>query len=157
MLLLDTAYFGKYVYLPMGWIFMACLVAIEAVVMSKVLAHAYFNTRVAFVALISNAVSGIAGAYTSIAINGGRLLTVWFPWVSSHEVNTENEEELLSFFLYCVIAFVFAVIIELIINSIFLNKRYEFRPVMRATIIANVISFVVGTFVLYSYSFLIFD
>ena len=157
MLLLDTAYFGKYASLPMGWIFMACLVAIEAVFMSKILAHAYFNSRVAFVVLISNIVSGIASVYASIAINGGRLLTVWFPWVSSNEVDTENEEELFSFFLYCALAFIFTVIIELIINSIFLKKRYEFRPVMRATIITNVVSFVIGSFVLYSYSFLIFD
>ena len=80
----------------MGWLFMALLLAIEVVVMSKALANAYFVSRVAVAALISNVVSGIAGAYTSIAINGGRMLTVWLPWVSSREVNTENEERIIS-------------------------------------------------------------
>ncbi len=157
MLLLNSTYFGKYASLPMGWLFMALLLAIEVVVMSKALANAYFVSRVAVAALISNVVSGIAGAYTSIAINGGRMLTVWLPWVSSREVNTENEEELLSFFLYFALAFVFTVIIELIVNSLFLKKHYGFSPVMRATTIANVVSFMVGSMALYSYSFTFFD
>ena len=157
MLLLNTAYFGKYASLPMGWLFMACLLAIEIVVLSQILSRSYFNPRIAFVALISNVVSGIVGAYTSIAINGGRLLTVWLPWVSSHEVNLENDEELFSFVLYFAVVFVATVLIELIVNSIFLKKRYEFRPVMRATIIANVVSFILGSFALYCYSFFFYD
>lgn len=157
MIFLNTAYFGKYASLPMGWLFMACLVAIEIVVMSQILDHAYFKSKIAFSALMSNAVSGIIGAYTSIAISGGRLFTVWFPWVSSKEVEPSNDEELFSFFLYFACAFVATVIVELIVNSLFLKKRYEFRPVMRATIIANVVSFLLGSFVLYSYSFFFYD
>lgn len=157
MLLLNTTYFGKYASLPMGWFFMACLLAIEIVVMSQILDRKYFNSKIAFTALVSNVVSGIVGVYTSTALNAGRLFTVWFPWVSSREVNLENDEELFSFVIYFAAAFVATVIIELIVNSIFLKKRYEFRPVMRATIIANVVSFLLGSFVLYSYSFFFYD
>lgn len=157
MLLLNSTYFGKYASLPMGWVFMACLIAIEVIMMSQILERKYFNSKIAFSALISNVVSGIAGIYASTAINGGRLLTVWFPWVSSQEVNLSNDEELFSFVLYFAVAFVATIIIELIVNSLFLKKRYEFRPVMRATIIANVVSFLLGSFVLYSYSFFFYD
>lgn len=141
----------------MGWLFMACLLAIEVVVMSQILDRKYFISRVAFSALISNVISGIAGAYTSNAINGGKWLTVWFPWVSSQEVNLSNDEDLFSFVLYFAIAFVATVVIEMIVNYLFLKKRYEFREVMRATTIANVVSFLLGCFVLYSYSFFFYD
>ena len=77
--------------------------------------------------------------------------------MSSPQDDVENEEELLSFFLYFALAFVFTVIIELIVNSLFLKKHYEFSPVMRATTIANVVSFMVGSMALYSYSFTFFD
>lgn len=157
MLLLNITYFGKYVSMPTGWMFMACVVALEVIVMSKLLSYTYFNFRIACAALISNVVSGIAGAYTSIAINGGRLLTVWFPWVSSHEVNVENDEELLSFVLYLAVAFVATILIELVVNRMYLKRHYEFRPVMQATILANVVSFIVGCFALYTYSFFVYD
>ncbi len=157
MLLLNSAYFGKYASLPMGWIFMACLLAIEIVVMSQFLERSYFNLRIAFVALVSNVASGLAGAYTSLALNGGRLLTVWFPWVSSNEVNVSRDEELLGFVLYFAASFVATVIIELVVNSVFLKRRYEFSPVVRATIIANVLSFMLGSFVLYTHSFFFYD
>lgn len=153
MLLLNNAYFGKYASMPMGWLFMACLIAIEVIVMSKILEHAYFNFRIAIVAVISNVVSAIVGAYTSIAINGGRLLTVWFPWVSSNEVNVLNDEELLSLILYYAVAFIATIIFELIVNYLLLKKHHEFKPVTRATIIANVVSFMLGSLILYSYSF----
>lgn len=156
MVLLNS-YFGKYASLPMGWIFMICLVVIEIIVMSQIFERKYFMGRIAFAALISNAVSGIVGAYTSIAINAGRLLTVWFPWVSSREVDLSKDEELFSFFLYFAVAFVATILIELVINYLLLKKRYEFKPVMRATIIANVVSFLVGSFVLYTYSFFFYD
>lgn len=141
----------------MGWLFMACLLVIEIIVMSQILGRKYFIGRVAYAAFISNLVSGLIGAYTSIAINGGRMLTVWFPWVSSREVDLSKDEALFSFVLYYAVAFVATILIELLVNSLFLKKRYEFRPVMRATIIANVVSFLLGSFVLYTYSFIFFD
>lgn len=157
MLLLDTAYFGKYVYLPMGWLFMVCLVAIEIVVMSQIMERKYFNARIAFVTLVSNVVSGIVGAYASLAHNAGKMLTVWLPWVSSREVDLENDEALFGFVLYFAVSFLMTVVVELIVNALFLKKRFEFRPVMRATIIANVVSFLLGSFVLYCYSFFFYD
>ncbi len=157
MLLLNASYFGKYASLPIGWLFMACLVIIEIVLMSKLLERKFFNFHIAFATIVSNVVSGIIGAYSSLAINGGRLLTVWFPWVSSSEVDVENEDELIGFILYFAAAFVVTSVIELIINSLFLKKRYEFRPVMSATIISNVVSFMVGCLLLYNYSFFFYD
>lgn len=157
MLLLNTTYFGKYASLPMGWLFMTCLIVIEIIVMSQALNHKYFNSGIAFTALVSNVVSAIAGAYTSIALNAGKMLTVWFPWVSSREVDLSDDEELFSFVLYFAVAFVATVLIELIINYLFLKKRYDFRPVLRATTVANVVSFLLGCFVLYSYSFFFYD
>ncbi len=157
MLLLSSSYFGEFATEPLGLLLMACLLLIEIVVMSQVLARAYFTPRVAFAALASNVVSGIIGAYTSIALNGGRLLTVWFPWVSSREVNLLNDDELLNFGLYFAVAFVAAVLIELAVNYQLMKKHYEFRPILSATIIANVVSFVVGCFALYTYSFSLFE
>ena len=157
MLLLGLTYFGKYASHPLGVLLMACLLVIEIVVMSQILDHVYFKSKIAFTALISNVVSGVVGAYASLAVTGGRLFTVWFPWVSSQEVNLLNDEELLSFGLYFAAAFVVAVLIELAVNYMLMKKRYDFRPILSATIVANVVSFVVGSFALYTYSFSLFE
>ena len=157
MFLLSVTYFGKYASQPMGWLLMACLVIIEIVVMSQILERKYFDGRITFAAIVSNVVSAIAGVYASMAHNAGKMLTVWFPWVSSSEVNLENDEELVSFVLYFAVAFVLTIAVELVLNALFLKKHYDFRPVMSATIITNVVSFLLGCFVLYSYSFLFYD
>ena len=161
MLLLNSIYFGKYAFMPIGWLFMAYVVLIEIVMMSRFLSRSknrsFFNSRVAIATFISNLVSAIIGVCTSIAINGGRLLTVWFPWVSSREVDVTKEEQLFSFVLYIAVAFVATVIIEMIVNYLFLNSRYKFRQVMRATIIANMMSYLLACFALYYYSFFLFE
>ena len=156
MSLLNT-YFGKYASLPMGWFFMAVLVAIEIIVMSQALKRQYFNMRVAGSALVSNTISGLAGAYTSIAINGGMMLVVWFPWVSSLEIDLTGDDGLIILILYYAVAFVATVLIELLVNYFILKKRHDFREVLRATVIANVVSYLLGTFILYTYSFVFYD
>lgn len=156
MPLLNT-YFGKYASLPMGWFLMAILVAIEIIVMSQALKGMYFNGRVAGSALLSNAISGLAGALTTRSINEGMMLVVWFPWVSSHEVDVTSDEGLITLIFYYAIAFVATIFIELLVNYLILKKRHGFKEVMRATVIANVVSFLIGTFILYTYSFVFYD
>jgi len=152
-----NTFFGKYATLPMGWFFMVILVAIEIVVMSQALKRTYFNGRVAGTALLSNTISGLAGAFASKAINGGLILVVWLPWVSSYEVDISGDDGLIILILYYAVAFVATVLIELLVNSIVLKKRHGFGEVLRATVIANVVSYLLGTFVLYTYSFVFFD
>ena len=95
--------------------------------MSQILSRKSLNIRIIAPVVVSNIVSGALGAAVSKAINDGWMLVVWFPWVSGVEVDTA------------------------------LMKRRGFKNVARATMIANVVSYLLGCFVLYTYSFVFFD
>lgn len=159
MFLLSTtsASFGKYASMPMGWIFMVCIIILEAVVMSKILKPRKFDFGIMSSSVISNVVSGAIGAAVSKAINDGWMLIIWFPWVSQLEVDTTNTNSLFEFALYLAAAFIGTVFIEVIINSILLRRNFYFKTVMRATIITNVISYFIGCLIIYTYSFSFFD
>lgn len=159
MFLLSTtsASFGKYATMPMGWIFMVCIIIFEAVLMSKILKPRKFDFGIMFSSAISNVASGAIGAAVSKAINDGWMLIIWFPWVSQLEVDTTNTNSLFEFALYLAAAFIGTVFIEVIINSILLRRNYYFKTVMRATIITNVISYIIGCLIIYSYSFSFID
>lgn len=120
--------------------------------MSKILSYKHTSFSVVIATIISNIASGAVGAVTSSTINNGWMLVVWFPWVSSHEVDTDNPESLFNFIVYFVVALVATILIELLLNWLMLRKR-GFKPVMRATIVSNVISTIIACFLLYSYSF----
>ena len=155
MQLLATS-FGKYASLPMGWIFMTCIVIVEALIMSQILSRRMLNPRVLLPTIISNIVSGTVGAVVSKALNKGWMLVIWFPWVSSLEVDADNQESLFSFIVYFVAAFVGTVLIEILLNGMFMKSR-GFKRVMRATIISNVITYLVACFILYTCSFIFYD
>ena len=95
-----SASFGKYASAPLGWLFMACVIIIEIIIMSKILSYKHTSFSVVIATIISNIASGAVGAVTSSTINNGWMLVVWFPWVSSHEVDTDNPESLFNFIVY---------------------------------------------------------
>jgi hypothetical protein len=155
MQLLATS-FGKYASVPMGWIFMTAIVIVEAIIMSQLLSRRLLNPSIIVPVIISNIVSGAVGAFVSKAINKGWMLVIWFPWVSSVEVDVDNTESFFNFLVLFVVAFVVTVLIEVLLNEMFMKSR-GFKRVMRATIIANVITYLVACFILYTYSFLFFE
>jgi biotin transporter BioY len=124
--------------------------------MSQILSRKSLNIRIIAPVVVSNIVSGALGAAVSKAINDGWMLVVWFPWVSGVEVDTANPESLYHLIIYFVVALVATVLVEILINGM-LMKRRGFKNVARATMIANVVSYLLGCFVLYTYSFVFFD
>ena len=136
--------FGIYAFLPMGWLFMAFIIVGEAFLMSKYLIQQKFNNRIWCSAAISNIVSGIVGIITTMILNGGWWLVVWFPWVSSHEVNIQNSNQLLFLIVYYFAAMILSVLIELLVNHLILRKKYPFTKTLNATLIANAFSYFVG-------------
>lgn len=86
-------------------------------------------------------------------LNGGWYLVVWFPWVSSNEFNLSKKGALEVFIFYYSAAFILTLIMETITNILLLRNRHSIKKIIVATIIANVISYSIGTIVLYSYSF----
>lgn len=101
----------------------------------------------------SNIISGAVGIITTLALNGGWILVVWFPWVSSHEINISEPGNLLIFVLFYLVAFILTLILESFTNWLFLKRKYKTRQILINTLIANIISYLIGTFILYSYSF----
>ena len=136
--------FGIYAFLPMGWLFMAFIIVGEAFLMSKYLIQQKFNNRIWWSAAISNIVSGAVGIITSMILNGGWWLVVWFPWVSSHEVNIQNSNQLMFLIVYYFAAMILSVLIELLVNHLILRKEFPFKKTLNATLIANAFSYFVG-------------
>lgn len=152
MITLDVS-FGIFAFLPQGWIFMAFVIFCECYLISKLLTAKWVNKRIYWVVAGSNITSGLVGIVTSMLLNGGWYLVVWFPWVSSHEINIHNKEALRALVIFYLVAFVVSIAIETIFNLLFLKKVYMVKRIIWATVIANIVTYLVGTLVLYSYSF----
>lgn len=152
MVTLDVS-FGIFAFLPQGWVFMAFVIFCECYLISKLLTAKWVNKRIYWVVAGSNITSGLVGIVTSMLLNGGWYLVVWFPWVSSHEINIHNKEALRALVIFYLVAFVVSIAIETIFNLLFLKKDYMVKKIIWATVIANIVTYLVGTLVLYSYSF----
>jgi hypothetical protein len=112
--------------------------------MSFFLSRKKFEKRISIATTTSNIISGIIGIMASLLLNGGWWLVVWFPWVSSHEVNVHNSTELTGLLIYYVVAMILSVLIEMLINHLILRTRYSFKSTFKATLIANASSYVLG-------------
>lgn len=140
--------FGIYAFLPQGWLFMMFVILCEAVLMSRFLARSNKNTRIYLSALFSNAVSGLFGIISSLQLNGGWWLVVWFPWVSGREVNVCDKAEFAYFLVYYFIAFFLSVLIELAVNCALLRKRYVLSEIFKATLKVNTVTYFIGAVLL---------
>lgn len=150
MTLLNVS-FGIYAFLPQGWIFMIAIILIECLGLSYFLTKKLYDIKAYKTAILSNLISGVFGIVVSIILNGGWWLVVWFPWVSNHEVN--GTEVLKWFAIFYIIAFVFTIFIEELINYLMLKKDYKKSKLIKTTFIVNIISYVIGSIAMYSYSF----
>jgi len=150
MVLLNVS-FGIYAFLPQGWVFMIAIIIIECVGLSYLLTKKWKSKKIYITTVTSNLISGIAGITGSMILNGGWWLVVWFPWVSSNEVKgTEGYKWLAIFYL---IAFVLTLIIEGLINVLMLKKEYSKSTILKMTLVVNILSYAIGSLVMYSFSF----
>lgn len=140
--------FGIFAFLPQGWVFMMLIILLEACIMSRVLEKKWLNTRIFVSALISNAVSGITGIVISMILNGGWWLVVWFPWVSSHEVDIYQPQVLIGLIIYYVAAMLLSVLIEWALNHLILTKKYPMRDILKGTLCANAVSYALGAVII---------
>ncbi len=152
MTLLDVS-FGIFAFMPLGWLFMAFVIILECLVMTRLLLPKWFDKRIYRVTAWTNIISGLLGIIISMVLNGGWYLVVWFPWVSNNEINLSTKDALQGLIIFYAAAFVLTLIIETITNILFLRKYYATKKIIRATAIANILSYAVGTIVLISYSF----
>ena len=146
--------FGIFAFLPQGWVFMILIILLEAWLMSRWLCKKRFDRRITATAFLSNFVSGLTGIITTMILNGGWILVVWFPWVSTHEIDITSPDSLLEFCVIYLIAFVLSVLIEALINWLMLRKRYPTRQIIKVTLLANVASYLLVSLILYSFSFI---
>lgn len=102
---------------------MACIIFLECWLASGYLSHKSINRRVCLAILAGNLTSGILGILTTLTFTGGWIIVVWFPWVSAHEIQLETGNEIFSFALYYIIAFILSVLIEGAVNWILLRKN----------------------------------
>lgn len=142
--------FGLYAFLPQGWIFMIAIIFIECIVLSLILSKKWLNEKIYNTIIFSNLISGIIGVLISFLLNGGWWLIVWFPWVSSNEVSSPIEMSFLEYYLF---AFLSTLLIEGIFNSVILRRVYKLYSIIPGTLLVNVVSYLIGSVAMYSYSF----
>lgn len=150
MILLNVS-FGIYAFLPQGWIFMISIIIIECISLSYLLTKTWKEKKIYKTIIISNVVSGIFGIISSMLLNGGWWLVVWFPWVSDNEVR--GTEAIKGLAIFYAIAFVLTLIIEGVINALMLKNEYSKLQIIKSTFYVNVISYALGSLALYTYSF----
>lgn len=143
--------FGIYAIMPQGWIFMIFIIILECLIMTETLEKTLSNRKIYNTIIASNLISGATGFIISMVLNGGWWLVIWLPWVSDNEVRTNTEfEEILIYYFF---AFILTILIETAFNIAMLYKKYRTLRVIWATLITNVISYLTGSLILYSYSF----
>jgi hypothetical protein len=147
MMPLDVS-FGIFAFLPVGWLFMALVIFGEAFLMCNYLIQKKFNKRIYISAAVSNLVSGAVGIFISMALNGGWWLVVWFPWVSSHEVDVHDPKQLWFLVIYYFIALILSIFIEVLVNNLFLRKQYHSKKILNASLIANAFSYALGAIII---------
>jgi hypothetical protein len=98
-------------------------------------------------------VSGAVGIALSLAVTGGWWLVLGIPWVSSHEVNFSNPANVWGFVLYYLVALLLSILIEGVVNYFMLRKRHQPKRIIGATVLVNLASYLLGSIVLYAFSF----
>jgi hypothetical protein len=149
--LLADVSFGIFALMPLGWAFMALIIILEVLVMSRVLTGRMWQNEVAAVTILANVASGAVGFGLSLLLNGGWWLVVWMPWVSNNEVRQSGQFGALA--IYYVLAFGLSMVIEGIIEQLMLKRRFGAKKVWKSCLFANVASYFFGSVVLYSWSF----
>lgn len=152
MIFLDVC-FGIFAFLPQGWLFMAFVIVAECTIVAKMLAGKWYVKKIYKVVAAANIISGLVGIITTMVLNGGWYLVVWFPWVSSHEIDIHRKGAIKMLVIFYLISFIASLVIEAIINILILKKSYTVKKVVTATILANAVTYLVGSVLLYSYSF----
>jgi hypothetical protein len=133
--MLANVSFGLLIFHPIGWLLMLMVVAVESLLLSKLLVGRFFSSRGAWLTLAANAVSGVLGAAISMTIDGGWWTVFWVPWVSQNEMSAELVPKLAA---YMVVAFAMSTAVELP----FLRKigPRAFGHVLLSALLANALS-----------------
>ena len=145
--------FGIFAFGPFGWLFMAVVIVLEIFLMARMLLKANWNRKVGDAVLLANVVSGAVGIALSLAVTGGWWLVLGIPWVSSHEVNFSNPANVWGFVLYYLVALLLSILIEGVVNYFMLRKRHQPKRIIGATVLVNLASYMLGSIVLYAFSF----
>ena len=140
--------FGIFAFTPIGWAFMVFVILCEALLLTRHLTRKNFNKKLYKTVLLSNTVSGITGIITTLQLNGGWWLVVWFPWVCSHEVDVRNPNELTALICYYLVAFILSILIELGVNYLCLKKEYAIKSILKGTIWTNLVTYAIGAIIL---------
>jgi hypothetical protein len=151
--LLANVSFGILAFMPLGWLFMAAIIVLESIVLSRLHDGRWWHTKTALTAAAANVASGVIGLGLSLWLNGGWWLVVWMPWVSDNEVNWASRASLLKLTIYYLVAFVLSVVIEALIEQLLLRKRSPWARIWRFCLLANVLSYLLGSIAMYSWSF----
>jgi hypothetical protein len=132
-------------YLPsfFGWIFLVFVILLEGMILSKRLFAQALEKRCLAAALVSNLVTTVAGYLVFDEEKRGGHVFSWIP-VDEYRGSILIFQTLF-LFLAC---FLMSVLLEAVVNSLLLKEHKPWRQVARATLRANIITYVAAALVL---------
>jgi len=149
--IIANASFSILVLMPLGWLFMAATVALEIAAFSRLTVRRWWNRNLIAPVLVANLLSGAVGFFASYQLNRGWWLVVWLPWVSSNEVDLKSQLGAIS--VYYGAAFLATILVECATMHVWLRRRFGTATTLKATILTNVASYLIGSVAIYSWSF----
>jgi len=151
MILFDVAV-GIYLPYLWGWVFLFVVIVTESVVLSWFLDRLWYNRRIYLIVFYSNIITTIIGYLLfnqndpfSKTHNLGILISGIPIYVHWWDVDETNIIKVLSF------TFLITIVVESIFNMFFLRKFRFYERVFYGTLLANFITYVFISFVMFSY------
>ena len=145
--------FGFLAYTPIGWLYMALIIWME-----NWIAHGYLKSkdkRIIYSMIGSNVISGMAG-FIFFTIYTSQCVVFWWPWVGKIEIDWGDYAIVEKFITIYTFAFIGSVLIEMMVNILFLYPGYKLHKVFLLTLLVNVSSYTLGSLFMYGISFDVF-
>jgi putative flippase GtrA len=127
--------FNDYITTIYPYIILGLIGLIESFLISYLLKRGFFNYKVIQSVLIANILSFVIEYVLSYIVSHGDRLFIWIPWMKTN------------FFVEYYISFpvilLITILIECIINWILLKSMIKLNQIIKATMIANVITWMI--------------
>jgi hypothetical protein len=111
--------------------------------------------RITYSIISSNILSGIAG-FIFFTIYTSQCVVFWWPWVGKKEIDWGEYAIVQKFIDVYTFAFIGSVLIETLVNILFLCPRYQLNKVILLSLLVNIGSYILGSLLMYGISFDVF-
>lgn len=149
------------IYLPnfWAWMFLLFVLIAEGLLLSLYLRKVQFDRKIYLCVIFSNSITTLIGFLLFDEKNYGGHLLNWIPlYVHGWALETGESHEVLLWsqtILFLFVSFIASTIFEAILNFIILRRTYKTKAIFKGTLIVNLVTYLVGALIIFSYGFTI--